>query len=238
MNIFRAALVLLFTSTAWATPVVFIGNATDLKTGELLYREIHTLELDEFKTPIRESVEYVSASGVVLGEKQIDYQNLSAPDYSASFLNFEFPETVDNNDQGVFVSRGGEKLLSKPDDQFAIDGGFHYFIQENFSTLLAGTSIDFDFLSAGRKSFIPLRITPEPLSGNTLKLSLSLQNFFLARIVKPIELEYNAETRKLLRYSGLTNVPNESGKLFTAQIDYIYSEEVALILSNPISSSP
>lgn len=230
--------VILFTGgVAFAQTVTFYGNATDPDNGERLYQEVHRLTLNEIGRPISETVDYVATDGRLLGQKTLDYQSLSQPDYRVEFSQRAFPEIVTVQNNTILIERQERQRLSVPDDAFAVDGGFHYFIQENFDTLLAGTAVDFEFLSAGRGSFIPLSISPAEQQGQELTLELSLQNFFLSKLVRPIVLTYNTTTRQLLRYDGLTNVPNEDGNLYTAVISYQYPEDMVSV-ALPAQGSP
>lgn len=208
--------------------LVFYGNAADSKSGELLYQEVHTLFLNDQGVPVRETVEY-QRDGERLGIKELEYNSLKQPDYTVQFKARPVAEAVKVGNDSIEVTRESIARLPKPDQPFAIDGGFHYFIQQNFQPLLAGEDVDFEFLSAGRADFIPLTISPQNQSGDQITLELSLQNFFLSKLVKPIVLVYDIKERRLLSYSGLTNVPDSSGDLYSATITYQYPASMASV---------
>lgn len=217
-----------FSTFLLASDIVFFGNATDVETGESLYQEIHTLQVSENGEPISELVEYVSADGTLLGKKELFYKTPYAPDYTVEFYNVGRKEIVERGENQIMIDAREKVNLAIPSSPYAIDGGFHYFIQQNFEALERGESIDFDFLSAGRGTFLPLEIKPVQNTGDRLVLSLRLQNFFLSRLVKPIELTYSIENKQLLTYDGLTNMPGADGKLLTATISYVYPSENAV----------
>ena len=218
-----AVLLLLICSMANAqeTNVEFLGNAYDLNTGELIYQEVHLLTLSEDHKPIRELVTYVSADGTTLGQKELDYQSLLAPNYTVNYRQGNKQESVTISGDFIDVSARKIKSLPSPTDLYAIDAGFHYLILDQFDTLMSGNTVFFDFLSAGRASFFEMKIKPEK-SGNRLFLELSLSNFFLSTLVNSIELVYDIDSRQLLQYKGITNIADSKGRLVTADIQYSY----------------
>lgn len=232
-HLVRLIVVLLITGSANASSsiitqdIVFTGKALDLKNDSFLYEEIHTLTVDQHGLPLREIVEYRAPTGETLGIKRMEYTTLSAPDYEVEFQILDRLEQVTSRSGELVITRNEKTVIPLPEDNYAIDGGFHYFIQQNFETLVSGEAVDFNFLSAGRGSFIPLSIEPVSTEGNELTLKLTLQNFFLSKLVKPIWLTYRISDLQLVSYEGLTNVPDENKKLYNAKIVYQYPQEIA-----------
>ena len=203
------------------TEIIFRGDAFDVTSGELLYQEIHQLVVASNSQPLRETVTYVNAEGNQIGRKSLDYQSLMAPNYTVSYELGDKSETVVNSGAAIKVSASKQKSLPVPSNLFAIDAGFHYLILSQFEQLLAGNTVTFDFLFTGRATFIEMKIKPNRSEGQ-LNLNLSLSNFLLSALVKPIELTYDINTKRLLRYQGLTNITNNEGKLIVADIRYSY----------------
>lgn len=220
------ALILSVSISAMAQEITFYGNATDLKSGELLYREVHNLTIDDAGNPVSETVEYLDPQGQQLGYKRLDYQNLSSPNYIADYKYLDTTEIVTKQNSSLIIERGDTVSLSLPTTNYVIDGGFHYLMLKNFNQLINEDPIQFQFLSAGRADFIPLKAKSQK-DGDKVRIDLSLDNFFLSKLVKPIELVYDINTQNLLSYRGLTNVPSATGKLYSAQIDYLYPADYA-----------
>jgi hypothetical protein len=228
MVAFRWLSIVLLSAIAHASQTVeFYGHAFDLSSDEKLYTEVHRLTYDSQGVPVQEVVTYISPYGDELGQKTMSYGKTFAPDYSVLFYSRPIQESVSVESQAVSIVRDDEKTITIPDGLFAVDGGFHYLIQEQFSELESGNDVTFNFLSAGRASFIPLRIRVATLNSEELSLNLTLKNFFLSRLVAPIELTYQRDSRQLLEYPGLTNVPGPDGKLYNAKIVYEYPENPA-----------
>jgi hypothetical protein len=202
----------------------FIGEAYDLDTGDLLYTEQHSLELAN-GVPARETVVYVTPDGNELARKEMTYWKPERPGYRLSVSEPQRIETVEPGESGVTVESVESGTLDWTDESASvIDGGFHYFILENFDALLAGQTVDFDFLAPTRVRWTPLRITPVGQEQGQLKLELNLQSRLLSWAVSDIELTYDIDGQQLLRYSGLTNLPKPGGGNYTARIDYQYTQ--------------
>jgi hypothetical protein len=219
---------LIFASvTVSAEEFVFFGNALDPKTQALLYKEVHTQTLNELGVPTSETVEYIGPNGEPLGLKKLEYTELAIPNYKASYFTTAINEEVIRFENTISVNRNQLKTINIPKGEFTIDGGFHYFILNNFDSLKQGNTVKFEFLSASRASFIPMKATAK-LTQNRLNVQLRLSNPLLSKLLKPIELVYQTESKRLLSYAGITNVPNAQGKAYKATIEYFYAKDVAL----------
>jgi hypothetical protein len=211
-------------ATAETRPQTFIGEAYDPDSGDLLYTEQHSLELTN-GTPKQETVVYVWPNGDELARKEMTYWKPQRPAYRLTVSEPQRTETVDPGDNGVTVESVKSGTLEWPDESASvIDGGFHYFILEHFDTLLDGETVDFEFLTPARVSWTSLRISPEDPANGQLVLNLNLQNSLLSWAVSDIELTYDIDKQRLLRYSGLTNLPKPGGGNYKARIEYKYPQ--------------
>ncbi|HET8902601.1 MAG TPA: hypothetical protein VFN16_01240 [Saccharospirillum sp.] len=202
----------------------FVGKAYDTESGELLYTEEHRLEQAE-GVPQRETVHYVTPGGDTLAEKEMTYWQPERPGYRLTITQPERTETVDPGDDGVAIeSKESGTLEWSEDNPSVIDGGFHYFILNHFDQLLAGDSVDFQFLAPSRVRWLGLRVEPAGQADGQLRLDLKVQSTILSWVVSDIELTYDIDTRQLLRYRGLTNLPDPDGGNYTADIKYQYPE--------------
>lgn len=206
------------------TTRTFTGEAYDLETGDLIYTEQHSLQLTD-GIPSRETVVYVTPDGNELARKEMRYWRPERPAYRLSVSEPQRTETVEPDESGVTVESVESGTLAWSDETASvIDGGFHYFIQQNFEALLAGETVDFNFLAPTRVRWTPLRITPVGQEQGQLQLELNLQNRLLSWAVSDIELTYDIEQRQLLLYSGLTNLPKPGGGNYRARIEYQYPQ--------------
>jgi hypothetical protein len=66
------------------------------------------------------------------------------------------------------------------------------------------------------------RIRKLNLEGDTLYVRLEIDNWFLRMFAPHMDCEYDMKTRRLLRYEGISNLTNGSGKHADVVITYAY----------------
>lgn len=221
--------------------VTLVGNAFDLETNTLVYRETHNTQCSEQGEPIWGTVRYADTEGNVFAEKSLGF-NHSA--YSPSFVLKDFRDQyqqqveVQQNSIAVALQQNDQVLspettLAFPEIPFVVDAGFNHFIRTQWDVLMAGQPVEFDFLSVTRQAFYTFEISKTPTaktSENTHHLSLTMQpsQWWLALLVDPILLEYDKASKSLRLYQGLTNIrkhahPDEAAddqEYFVARIEY------------------
>lgn len=203
----------------------FTGVAYELGGDTLLYEEHHQLERKDGQ-PISETVHYRQPDGALIAIKELDYREPARPSYHIRFNTNGRTEQVEVSADGVRIDSKKEGRLDWPKGPAVIDGGFHYFIQSHFDSLTSSQRLDFHFLSPSRLSWTSLQIEPQPSNRRHLELKLSLQNPLLNWIIDPIFLTYERDTRRLLEYRGLTNLPRPDGDgNYRARIVYHYGTE-------------
>lgn len=203
----------------------FTGKAYDLDSGDLLYTEEHRLEQAD-GVPQRETVRYVTPEGEELAQKDMTYWEPARPAYRLTVTDPDRTETVEPEADGVSVESVESGFLEWSDaDNYVIDGGFHYFILDHFDTLLDGDSVEFQFLAPTRTRWLGLRLRPIEQADGQLLLELNVRNRLLSLVISDIELTYDIESRRLLRYAGLTNLPKPGGGNYSANIEYSYPED-------------
>lgn len=215
---------LALTSVAETSETIeFTGNAYDLDSGDLLYTEEHRLEQVD-GVPQRETVFYKTPEGDELAQKDMTYWQPARPVYRLTVVDPQRTETVEPNTNGVSIESVESGFLDWSDaDGYVIDGGFHYFILDHFDTLLDGDSVEFQFLAPTRTRWLGLRLRPIEQADGQLMLELNVRNRLLSLVISDIELTYDIDTRRLLRYAGLTNLPKPGGGNYSANIEYDYA---------------
>ncbi|GGX61003.1 hypothetical protein [Saccharospirillum salsuginis] len=203
----------------------FVGVAHSLDDNRILYEERHELTTNDAGQPLTETVRYVTPDGDLLAIKQMTYSELARPAYEIEHKTLDRTESVQPGPDGVQVRSKKTGSVEWPDQAAVIDGGFHYYILEHFDTLLAGETVSFQFLAPSRLTWTPLQIEPEAQDGRRLNLTLRLQNTLLNWILDPIHLVYDRESRRLLEYRGLTNLPRPDDGNYRARIIYSYDQE-------------
>jgi hypothetical protein len=213
-------------------PLTAIGEARDAKSGQLLYREYH------FRNPAGPEglVEYRGPDDLLMGTKSLDF---SAGDTVPAFRQVDL-----RTGQLIFSQWQDDDLtLGYRDDQddavqqkivdtqpnLVVDAGFDHFVRQNWSPLLRGDTISFDFAVASRLDTVHLvalqRNCDTP--GQTLAsvcFRVKPKNWLIAMLVRPIDLRYDSTSRELLQFSGISNITDANGAALDVVIDYRHAQ--------------
>ncbi|MDH3218005.1 MAG: hypothetical protein OEO19_00600 [Gammaproteobacteria bacterium] len=224
-----------------------IGEAYDLKSDKLLYRETHCV--DEGSNARK--VVYQSEAGDLIARKALDYNSgRTTPSFVQQNLysdeRIEVSLKQGKVTMSVFDAENAEPKKStstEPDGRIpvVIDAGFDEFVRENWDGLVAGQTRRFMFPFAARSSLMELRIMATACSYETTTdqcFRLELSNWFLRMVADPIELGYDGGLRRLTRYRGLSNIGDENGNGLVVDIKYDYQNipEIACRLDQQTSS--
>lgn len=211
------------------------GNAYDLRSGAFLYSENHN-EYWQNGRHAYSIVEYRDRDGRLIASKRINFQaNRSAPTFRLEDRRDGYVEGVERNASGLALftreSEGKElrQTVIQVPDPVVVDGGFDYFVRDNFDALLQGRSIPPNFVVSAKLDYFRFRVIPAgqtEINGRpALKLRLTIDNLLLRPLVASMEISYDIETRRLLRYSGVSNINNDQGHSYQARIDFTYPPE-------------
>lgn len=214
-----------------------VGQAYDLENGELLYRETHCLNADGSEREVL----YHDADGKLIARKLVDYSSgVTTPSFVQhnhySSQSIEVGIEQDGVRMAVFDRDSGittRSAVAQPQESLpvVIDAGFDGFVRQHWDTLVSGEKREFQFPFAARESLVELRIQPQACSYQTESdqcFRLDLANWFLRVLVKPIELGYDAESRQLTRFRGLSNIGDERGDGMVVDIHYSYRDAPSL----------
>ncbi len=210
-----------------------VGEAYDLKSDELLYREIYCAN----GNPDEMEVIYRDEAGGLIARKLLDYgsgpttpsfvqQNL----YSSEIIEVELQDGKVSMTVLDAIDSEPKKTSSTQTDgklPVVIDAGFDEFVRNHWDSLVAGDKKRFLFPFAERDSLVELRIKPAACNYATETdqcFRLELSNWFVRMLVKPIELGYDPELRRLTRYRGLSNIGDGKGNGLVVDIRYDYRD--------------
>jgi len=226
-----ALLAIVHSVQASDSPGRAIGEAYDLHTGKLLYRETYCSN----GSPDELEVFYRSHEGQLIARKLLDYSSgLVTPSFVQHNLHTsEVIEVELHQDRlTMSVSDAGNAApkkikSSQPGDRIpiVIDAGLDGFVRGNWDSLLAGETKRFLYPFAERSRLVKLRIKPSACFYQTETdqcFRLELSNWFLRMLIAPIELGYDPEMRRLKRYRGLSNIGDENGSSLRVDIRYNY----------------
>jgi hypothetical protein len=204
------------------------GVARNPRTSAVLYREQHWLRSDGDRL-VERLVLYRCPDGIVFARKRIDYRA------SAVAPAFEYVDARSGYREGLRRTKGVE-LFYRPDGnsaelsapvraaQLVVDAGFDEYIRANWNALVAGKTVPLEFAIPSRlrsmgfsvSRFGATRIAGEPAWQFRLKLS-----GWLGLIVPAIDVSYGQQSRRLLRFEGMSSLRDDAGrKPLMARIDF------------------
>lgn len=199
-------------------PPTVVGSAYNKDTGTFVYSEHHFCGEDQMLC----TVQYRDSLGVIFAEKHLDYrQNPLSP----SLLMTDYRSGVES------------RVTASEQENLVVDAGFDNFVRSIWDTLDAGDNAKFPFLVVGFDKPInmkALRSSAGDCTAAELCLDIKLDSWFLGMIIDPIELSYSRAQRRLLRFSGISNIKDENGESLNVDIHYQYED--ALPLLDPTAS--
>lgn len=208
----------------------FIGYAYDLKTGELHYQERHRRVIDASGSQVIYT-DYVDAKNQVMAKRTVRSDGNSISE-------FELLDTV--NRETLTVKRLEKKVIltqqfvnQLPDEvelklsdgaDNIIDAGFNDYVLTHWDALVSGEKKRFNFLSTERQSWIKFNVKSvgrrEEESFTVHRFQMTLANPLIRFLMKPIKVDYYADSRELYRYQGISNLKRENGKNYSVRIEF------------------
>ena len=216
-----------------AAGVDAIGDAYDIKSGELLYTEFHSTGTDADGAIMR--TEYKDPAGALLGQRKVTYADGRVQSYRLQQPRVERTESMARQAQSIAAeieSYGKSKqkaLRSENLDEVVIDAGFSNFIQRNWSTLLNGESAQLNFASIAQMDIVRLEIgkskkQPQNDAG-MIMFDMTPANRFFKLLVAPVRVGYYTQDRSLAYYRGISNIKDPSGENYKVEIKFRRDQE-------------
>lgn len=198
------------------------GDAYLIDGGSLAYRETHYL-LDNEHLVI-----YSCPDGRLFARKTIrEVGNAQAPDFSLRDARRGYREGVRGADgtRQVFVERAPDQAeKSAPLDLppgGVIDAGFDAYVQRHWGALAHGDTLRFRFLVPSKRAFYAFDLSRVDAASDaahlTLRLALGAWYAFLA---PHIDVTYDRHTRRLLRFTGISNIRDAKLKNLDVRIEF------------------
>lgn len=223
------------------------GDAFDLSSGALLYREVHYV-FDEGGQSQR-LVMYECADGRPFARKQVRMQaDAQAPDFDMLDARWNYREGVRRrgNAREAYVQRSADlpekaRELVLPADA-VIDAGFDEFVRRHWLELAAGKSLDFPFLVPSRRTFFEFKVVALADDPHVLRIRLSLGAWY-GFLLPHIDVVYDRDTRRLQKYEGMSNVRDENLKNYIVRTQFTYDAatpalpgEIEAALKTPLAT--
>lgn len=226
-----ALLALAPVAAAAAGPVLSLQLARAQPTGggPLLYREQHLLRSLDGR-PRERLVVYRCPDGRAFARKRVDYAgSATAPGFALEDARFGYREGMQRQGaaQALYVrERAGaaERRASLRAPATVADAGFDEFVRAHWSALAAGDALPLRFAVPARGEALDFRVRrigAVKVDGvDALRFRLRLEGL-LGFVAPHIDVDYDARSRRLLRFEGLANLrdPDNDGQ-WRVRIDF------------------
>ncbi|MDD2565065.1 MAG: hypothetical protein PHU27_12700 [Salinivirgaceae bacterium] len=213
-----------------AKPTSFNGFAKEVSTHKLLYEEVHT-EIYSADKHNKTETKFLDENKKIIASRILDFSNsMISPQYSLEDHRTGAYEAVTNR-SGKFLiqykeNRDAETIsesITVPDPA-VVDGGFNYFVKSKWNQLMQGETVGFNYISTARQEYYRFQLTIDKSSSNRssnlVLVKMEPTNYFLRALLDPIYITYNKNTRRIVQYSGISNIKDKEGKTQVAVLTY------------------
>ena len=229
---FRPALLLVLVLSPAASRAALTfeeGVARDPSSQAELYREQHWVRSEGGRT-LERLVLYRCPDGIAFGRKQVDYRHSTvAPEFRFQDQRSGYLEGLARRGATptVFFRPGAgaaEKSMGLPSPQLVADAGFDEFVRRQWLPLVAGKAVPLDFAVPSRLEslgFTARRVGEATVGGERAYIFRLRLGGLLGYVVPSIDVYYGQQSRRLLRFQGLSNLRGDDGRNpLNARIDF------------------
>ncbi len=208
------------------------GKAFEPGSTTLLYIEEHYKVAETLH-----KVVYLDPNRELVAEKLIDYSsNIFAPNVQVDDYRAKRATLIEHGEDVCEVSisdldNSTEKSSStfQPEEHDVMDAGFDNYVRKHWNQLTQGETVKFRFMLPLRDSTIGLKLKPRQCEGNAIDAGaselcfrISPANWLISALAAPIDLVYERDTQRLLRFIGQGQLPDAKGKSMEVDLRYEY----------------
>ncbi len=209
----------------------FTTVAHDLKTGRVVYTESYEVQVDNGRWTSG-TTRYALPNGAPIGERKFDFSaDRYVPVYTLDQSNVDYHEgitRIDAQQVDVFMVRDGQRQtasLTRVQNMVA-DCGSQPYVVDHLEQLEAGATLHFTLAVAGKTDSYRLRAKKlanlEVNGRRAMRVRIELDSL-LRLILPPLELTIDTETKRIIEYSGITNLKDPATRrAYSAKITFTY----------------
>ncbi len=225
--------IFLLTSSVHASTIEkYTGTATN-KSGQVVYKENHTVTFDDQKNVQKASTRYISEGGKLLGTLETDFsKSLSAPTHIFTDARNGLTHGIRYKDKQIimFLKKKDEPEKTKTvspsiagKNEIIIGGqGFHYYLVKNFDQVVSKKTQKIKMLIPGKLDYYTFILEYKSQDNDQTNFKVKIKSVFLRMFAPSLKLRYDQKTKHLVRYAGLSNIQEDNGGIQNVVIKYTY----------------
>ena len=198
------------------------------KNGKIIYKEKHSVEKENgFIKKV--TTDYFNSEDKKIAQLTSSFNgNLFLPDSYFKDLRSNYTEeTKLEGEQYIVKTRvEGSKVKTtkiKIKSNMVSGQGFHNFVLKNYELLGSGKKVEINFIIPSMRDYFGFEISsmPNEKPGQSI-FRLEISNWLLSLIASEIKVTYEDTTKNLIIFNGLSNVKDDKGDQYNANIIYQY----------------
>ncbi len=225
------ALLLLYTVTFSAERTErFVGTAVDLNSGKLIYVEEHE---SYYKNGVNTGslITYRDETNTVIGKKEITFNGRSPiAEFRREDFRFGTIESAAIAGNRIRLinkensnAETEEELLSVP-MPIAVDAGLNNLVRNHWDSLQREYNIAFNFAVPSQLDYYSFRVVKdrnESFRGRrAMVVRFESDHWYIRLFVDPVIVWYDEETRRAVKYEGISNIYNADGKSYIVRVTF------------------
>lgn len=196
-------------------------------TSKHIYTEEHFDHFREGKL-VQTTTRYLNPDNELIARRTLDYTaSLYAPDFKTEDLRTGYVEGAERMADGkikLFFRENAEADLEerkmtvpKP---CVVDGGFNNFIKDHWEAMSSDSVLRIHFTVSSALDYYTLRIRKVSESETEMKVSIEPDNTLVRWFADATLISYDKASRRITAYVGASNISNQHGNNYVAQLIY------------------
>ena len=199
----------------------FTGTARG-RDGAVLYLEEHEVKLDAGR-PRSAVTLYRDPAGEPIAELRTDFSaDPFAPSYTFRDFRTGATEAVTVNEREIHLeAHGRSRTLARP-AHLATGQGLDRLVREHLAEIARGAALRVAYAIPSRLDAYEFRVQAHRADGDRVHVRVELASFVLRLFAPELDVDYDRDSGRLLRYRGASNLSFGEGDNPQVEITYAY----------------
>jgi hypothetical protein len=215
----------------------FTGTARE-RDGAVLYQEEHVVEFDAGR-PRSIVTLYRDPAGEPIAELRTDFlADPFAPSYTFEDYRTGATEAVSVGERDIHLeAHGRSRTLARP-AHLATGQGLDRLVRDRLAALARGETLRVDYAIPSRLDTYEFRVHARRTHGDRVHVRVELTSFLLRLFAPDLDVEYDRNSGRLLRYNGASNLAFGRGDNPQVEITYAYPPAATAAGEEPVNHVP